>query len=68
MNPAGNHAPWPSLLPMPRSFETAVWWRNLSLLLAVALGLVSLPRWQSILGLVLTLIYAAYSYFLFAMY
>jgi hypothetical protein len=68
MNPAGYHAPWPSLLPTPRSFETALWWRNLSLLFAVALALASLPRWQSILGLVLTVTYAAYCYFLFAMY
>lgn len=65
MNPQGT-GPWPNTLPMPKSFA---WWlliRNASLLVALGAGLISLPRWQSILGLTLTVIWFAIRYYLFA--
>lgn len=68
MNPAGYHSPWPVLLERPRSFELALWTRNISILCALVFGLISIPRKPGLVGLVLTVIYAAYGYVLFAMY
>ena len=68
LNPAGIHSPWPGVVPRPWSFDIAVWWRNLSSLLTLILGFYSLPRWQSITALALAIVYAGYSYFLFASY
>lgn len=41
----------------PAGFLFYLWWRNISLLLAVVLGVVSLPRWCSIAALALTFVY-----------
>src|SRR5262249_30755415 len=44
--------PWPAGMPRPRDLDILLLWRNLSLLLTVFFSLVSLPRWQSIAGIV----------------
>jgi len=44
--------PWPYGAPRPRNLDMLLLWRNGSLLLAVFCVLVSLPRWQSIAGLI----------------
>lgn len=67
MNPQGV-GPWPELLPIPTSWQTWLWIRNYSFLTALLTGLFSLPRWQAVLGLILTLTYAFYTYWLFATY
>ena len=48
-----NTYPLPSI-PMPRTrgLELTLMWRNYSLLLVVGLSLFSLPRWQSLVGIV----------------
>jgi len=45
--------PRPSSLPRPLTLERLLGWRNTSCELALATGLVSPPRWQSLVGLVL---------------
>jgi hypothetical protein len=40
--------------------ESMLMWRNYSLLLAVFASLVSLPRWQSILGLAVSVLFVFY--------
>src|SRR5713226_8745786 len=67
MNPVGN-GPWPSGLPRPKSFEVMLQIRNCSLLLALIAGFISLPRWQSVVGLGLTITYLAYTYIVFVHY
>lgn len=44
--------PWPAGMPRPRDLDLLLLWRNLSFLLTVFFSLVSLPRWQSIAGIV----------------
>lgn len=39
-------------MPRPSLFVWLLWWRNTSFLLALAASLISLPRWQSVLGIV----------------
>lgn len=47
-----HHAgPWPPNIPMPRELEWFLLWRNLSLLAVVVLILISIPRWQSLVGI-----------------
>src|SRR5262245_55094760 len=67
MNPLGN-APWPESLPRPESYDMWLSIRNASLLIALVVGIVSLPRWQSLVGLALTIIYFLWSYWVFASY
>lgn len=43
--------PWPSNIPRPASFEWLLWWRNWSIIAGAILGLLSLPRWQSVVAL-----------------
>jgi hypothetical protein len=45
--------PLPSVpMERPRGLELTLMWRNYSLLLVVAASLISLPRWQSLVGIV----------------
>src|SRR5262245_66547739 len=46
--------PWPYeyKAQMPTLLKLLLWWRNLSLLLALLSSVATLPRWQSITGLV----------------
>jgi hypothetical protein len=67
MNPQGS-GPWPELLPRPRSFGIWLSIRNATLLLALLMGVVSFPKWQSLAGLALTIIFFLWSYWLFATY
>lgn len=67
INPFGR-GPWPEGLPRPATLEILLMIRNISFLVALITGLVCLPRWQAIVGLLLTVGYFAYSYVLFAMY
>ena len=67
MNPQG-FGPWPDSLPRPRAFEIWLWTRNLSFLVALITGVFSLPRWQAVIGLTLTLALAIYSYWALATY
>jgi hypothetical protein len=43
--------PFPAYLPRPGELEWLLWWRNWSLIALVVCALVSLPRWQSLVGL-----------------
>jgi hypothetical protein len=65
MNPQG-YGPWPSLLPRPPSFDRIMLWRNISFIIALATGIISLPRWQSLVGLCLTIFYSFFIYWSFA--
>ena len=67
MNPQGV-GPWPELLLRPSSWENWLRIRNYSFLIALLIGLFSLPHWQAVLELILTLTYAFYTYWLFAAY
>jgi hypothetical protein len=44
---------WSTLaeIPRPSGFVTLLWWRNLSILAVAGLGLLSIPEWQSIVGI-----------------
>ncbi len=46
----GYPRPWPGDVPMPLALQWFIWWRNVSLLAVLALILVSIPRWQSLVG------------------
>ncbi len=56
---------WPDPASRPGFLEWLLFWRNGSLVLALLAGLISLPRWQSWVGLALTI---AYTYFLVTSY
>ncbi len=43
--------PWPDIA-RPSAFVTLLWWRNVSILAVVGFGLLSIPRWQSIVGII----------------
>jgi len=47
----GYPRPWPGNIPMPPELESIIYWRNLSLLAIAFLILVSIPRWQSLVGI-----------------
>ena len=66
-NPSGWYMPVPQNLNLPtnRMFEIAVGWRKFSLLAVVLLIVLSLPRWQSLLAMALTVIYIAYTFVMF---
>jgi hypothetical protein len=67
LHPAGWYMPLPQNLNLPTTptFEMAVAWRKFSLLAVVALSVVSLPRWQSLVALALTIAYIAYLFVMF---
>ena len=44
--------PWPSGLERPRVLELMLMWRNYSLLVVLGASLISIPHWQSIIGIV----------------
>ena len=67
MNPRGS-GPWPAALPRPASFDMWLQIRNTSFLIALVAGVLSLPRWQSLVVLCLTLLFFIYIYFLFVTY
>lgn len=48
----GYPRPWPGNVPMPPALQWFIWWRNVSLLAVLALTLVSIPRWQTLVGFV----------------
>jgi hypothetical protein len=52
--------PWPSWVPRTWQMESMLMWRNYSLLLAVITSLVSVPRWQSILGIAVSILFVVY--------
>src|SRR5579883_276576 len=66
MNPTG-FGPYP-ISPRPLSFEFWLFIRNLFFLIALVTGLISIPRWQSLLGLTLTLLFAVWIYNQFISY
>ena len=47
----GYPRPWPAHIPMPPELEWFIYWRNLSLLAIAFVILVSIPRWQSLVGI-----------------
>jgi hypothetical protein len=49
--------PFPRGLERPRGLELTLMWRNYSLLLVVAASLISFPRWQSLAGIIGTVIF-----------
>ena len=49
--------PWPYEAQMPKLLKLLLWWRNLSLLLLLLSSVASLPRWQSVLGLVFIVLF-----------
>src|SRR5712691_11165445 len=49
--------PRPNDFPRPRLLDGLLVWRNWSLVVALATGLISLPKWRSLIGLTLTLTY-----------
>lgn len=57
--------PWPEGMPRPSLLEWLLIWRNVSFIVALVTGLISLPRWQSLVGLSLTLVY---TYFVITSY
>src|SRR6266487_5659493 len=57
--------PWPEGMPRPSLHQWLLLWRNASFIVALVTGLISLPRWQSLVGLSLTL---AYAYFVITSY
>jgi len=61
MNPQGV-GPRKNLLPRPIAFEIWLCTRNLSFLVALITGVFSLPRWQAVIGLLLTIAGAMYIY------
>ena len=67
LNPHRN-GPWPQSLPRPSLFSFLLWWRNISLLIAIGSGVISLPRWQALVGLSLTVAYTLYVYWIFVQY
>jgi len=48
---------YPPVQMAPRVPEWVLLWRNVSLIIAVLSGLIALPRWQAIVGLLLTLLF-----------
>jgi hypothetical protein len=66
-NPAGWYMPIPQNLNLPTNttLEMAVVWRQGSLIAVIVLIIVSLPRWQSLVALALTIGYIAYIFIMF---
>jgi hypothetical protein len=66
-NPAGWYMPIPQNLNLPTNttFEMAVVWRQGSLIAVIVLIIVSLPRWQSLVALALTIGYIAFIFLMF---
>src|SRR5262249_10095536 len=56
---------WSDPAARPTLFEWLLLWRNCSLLFALVTGLIALPRWQSWVGLALTI---GYTYVLVSSY
>lgn len=52
--------PWPSWVARPKELELILMWRNYSLLLVLAMSFISMPRWQSIVGIVAALVFVFY--------
>lgn len=67
INPIGN-GPWPDLLPRPWYFQVGLQARNLTLVVTVVAGLISLPRRKAVTALVVTVMYVAYAYWIFVHY
>jgi len=66
-NPAGWYMPVPENLNLPTNatFEMAVAWRKGSFIAVIVLIIVSLPRWQSLVALALTIGYVGYIFLMF---
>jgi hypothetical protein len=47
----GYRRPWSGDIPMPPALAMFIYWRNLTLLALAVLILVSIPRWQSLVGI-----------------
>jgi hypothetical protein len=47
----GYPRPWPGDVPMPPALAWFIYLRNLNLLVLACLILVSIPRWQSLIGI-----------------
>jgi hypothetical protein len=56
---------YPDLIPRTLQFEVALWCRNISFLAALITEVASLPKWQAVLGLILTLSFAFYLFAVF---
>lgn len=56
----GYPRPWPGHIPMPPALEWFLYWRNLSLLALALFILVSIPRWQSLVGIAAFVIFFAF--------
>lgn len=52
---------WREIENRPRLLEWLLLWRNYSLILALLSGIISLPRWQSLVGLSLTILYTYFA-------
>lgn len=49
--------PYPAWIEQPAGMKLILMWRNYSMLAVLAASLISLPRWQSIVGLIGTAIF-----------
>ena len=49
--------PYPGWIEQPEGMKQILMWRNYSMLIVVAMSLISLPRWQSIVGLICTALF-----------
>jgi hypothetical protein len=49
--------PFPSGVERPNDLEVTLMWRNYSFLVVAAASLISSPRWQSLLGIVATIVF-----------
>jgi hypothetical protein len=56
-----NYIKLPKILVGPRPPAVLLLWRNGSLILVVLASLISLPRWQSIIGLIAALLFLYHS-------
>lgn len=56
----GYPRPWPGDFPMPAALQWIIYWRNVSLLALVILIVVSIPRWQSLIGIAALAIFFAF--------
>jgi hypothetical protein len=52
--------PWPSWVERPRELDWLLTRRNYSLLVVIAASLISIPRWQSIIGLIGVVLFIIY--------
>lgn len=56
----GYPRPWPGHIPMPTELAWFIWWRNVSFVAVLGLIIVSIPRWQALVGFVGLVLFFAF--------